>query len=479
MPSVRGAGVLRRLGLGEGPSLLEHNLRANTVHGAVQAMGLNLVQPFIGIFAVRLGASNYQIALLSSVPAIVGLMAMVPGARFADRFDRKKRLAMTFIFLHRLFFLALVTVPLFTPDRRAAVLVALVGLMNLPGAIGNVTWQSFVGGIIPAQLRPGAFAARNRAMSLAGTSVVLVAGRVLDLIPFPLGYQIAFVAAFLFAAAELWVLNQVDEDGAVAMADQAAGAAGEAKAAAGTGARADTAPAEAAEARPRRGPGSRPRVPGPAAIAATLLGTWREVSSHRPYLRYTAASIFFYFVWQTAWPLFTLYQVRVLGANNLWVSLLNLANTGGSLVGFGFWARYANRHGNLRTLFAASAGIFVVPVVYAFSTSLYMIAAFNILTGAIFAGVGLSLFNALLDTTPDRHRTSYIAYYNTLVNLSAIAAPVFGVALLGWFGFRWAFLICAGLRVAGSLAFLLLDRMEAATARLAVGAETAPGRTGA
>ncbi len=33
------------------------------------------------------------------------------------------------------------------------------------------------------------------------------------------------------------------------------------------------------------------------------------------------------------------FQVKVLGANNSWVIILNLMNTGGSLVGYGFWVK--------------------------------------------------------------------------------------------------------------------------------------------
>jgi len=291
-------------------------------------------------------------------------------------------------------------------------------------------------------------------MSVVGTAVVLLAGRLLDVISFPVGYQIAFVAAFALSLAEMWVLGQVDEDGALTNAAAAEAAAAKVAAAGGEAPGVQAGGVSAA-------PGVAGGTEAKRDWLATLRHTWAEVTSHQSYVRYTAASVFFYFAWQTAWPLFTLYQVRVLGANNLWVSMLNLANTGGSLVGYGFWARYATRHGNLRTLFTASAGIFVVPVVYAFSHSLYTVAAFNLLTGAIFSGVALSLFNALLDTTPERHRTSYIAYYNTLVNISAIAAPVCGVALLNRFGFRLAFLTAAALRISGSLAFLALDRLEA------------------
>ncbi len=438
--------VIGRGGAGAtgGASTLETNMRVNTLHGVAQVLTLNMVQPFIGIFAVKLGASNYQIALLSSAPAVVSLLAMIPGARFIDRFSRKKRVTIAFLLAHRAFFLALACLPFFLPDRRAGVLVALVALMNFPGAIGNVAWQSFISGIIPAQMRPGAFAQRNRLMNLVGTCVVLVAGRLLDLISYPVSYQIVFVAAFAFALLEAWVLAQVDEEQGIALT-------GSAKTI-GTGGEATRRNATATE------------EPSPAAgrgPVAAFVATFREVVSHKPYVRYTAASIYFYFAWQVAWPLFTLYQVQVLGANNLWVSILNLTNTGGALVGYGFWARYATRNGNLRTLFASSAGIFIVPVVYAFSHSLYTVALFNLVMGAIFSGVNLSLFNALLDTTPERHRTSYIAYYQTLVNTSAIVAPMVGVALLNGMGFTWAFLASAAFRITGSLAFLVIDRIEA------------------
>lgn len=430
-----------------GASSLETNMRVNTFHGVAQMMALNMVQPFIGIFAVKLGATNYQIALLSSAPAVVSLLAMIPGARLIDRFSRKKRITMGFLLAHRTFFLALACLPFFVPDRRAGLLVALVALMNFPGAIGNVAWQSFISGIIPSQMRPAAFAQRNRLMNLVGTCVVLVAGRLLDMISFPTGYQVVFVMGFLFAIGEAWVLGQVDEESGIALISSA---------------KANAAAATADSAGGQKTPdGPLTPVLKPRGAIATLRETLREVLSHRSYVRYTAASIYFYFAWQTAWPLFTLYQVRVLGANNLWVSILNLTNTGGALIGYGFWARYATRYGNLRTLFASSAGIFIVPAVYAFSHSLYTVAAFNLVMGAIFSGVTLSLFNALLDTTPEQHRTSYIAYYQTLVNCSAIVAPMAGVALLNAVGFMWAFLAAAALRITGSLAFLVIDRLEA------------------
>lgn len=395
--------------------ILRHNLAVNVQQGVYSIISANLIGPFLGIFAVRIGASNIEVAMLSSLPALMSILAMVPGAWFIDRHANQKRLTCGFLLAHRAFYLVIAAIPFVYPGRQAALLVAAVALMNLPGAVGNVGWQALVSRVIPPEHRALAFATRNRLMNLTGTITVLIAGRGIDILGQPVGYQVAFALAFAFAVGEVMVLNRMDDP-----AGEVAG-----RAAASNG--------------------------------ATQRFSFRQ---HPRFMRYTLLSALFYLTWQVPWPVFTLYQVRELGANNLWISLLNLANTGGSLVGFGFWARYANRHGHLRTLAVSSVGMFIVPVIYAFSRSLATLTAFNLLTGSIFSGINLSLFNYLLEVTPEERRTTYIATYTTIVNCASIVAPMIGVALLGTIGFRDTFLVCAGLRVLGSLLYHGLYHIE-------------------
>lgn len=421
---------------GPGDAAVERNIRVNIYHGITSIMALNLVAPFIGIFAVKIGASDFQVGLLSSGPALVSLLSMIPGGRFMDRQPKKRDLVTRFIFFHRLFFLFIASIPFFTPDRRAWLMVFAVAIMNIPASIANIGWQAFISKVVPMSRRADAFAARNRLMNLAGTVVVLITGRVIDMMGFPLGYQITFAGAFFLSLGEIWVLRRVDESAAV----------------------------EAEDTEPVAG-----RTSSRAALAAAAskaegfssFGTAvRDILSHGRFVRYTLASIIFYLVWQTPWPLFTLYQVKVLGANNMWVSLLNLTNTGGTLLGYGFWARKCNQLGNLTTLFLSSVGIFVVPVAYGLSKSLVTVAVSNLLTGAIFSGVNLALFNQLLEVTPEKNKATYIAYYTTAVNGAAIVAPMLGVSLLGLLGFFWAFMTCALLRFAGSFVFLLVKSLD-------------------
>jgi MFS family permease len=417
---------------------LATNIRLNNYHGIMSTLAQNLVIPFIGIFAVRLGASNYQIGLLSSAPALVALLAMIPGAKYVDSRSNKKHITTVFMWAHRFFFFLLALIPLFAEDSRATILVILIAAMNFPGAISNVGWQGFIANVVPSDKRAAAFADRNRLMNIVGTLAVLGAGRMLDIMPFPLGYRVMFTLAFVLAIGEIWVFSRLKEiapNGSVPEGQDV--------------------------------PWPRFLLGLPRSIAADI----KDMAHRKRFLRFTATSLFFHFAWQVAWPLFTLYQTKELGANNLWISILTLSNTGGSLLGYGFWVRYSERHGSLKTLFTSTLGIFIVPLIYAYSRSLLTLTVFNILTGVIFSGVMLSLFNALLDMTPEERRTTYIGYYNTAINASAIAAPLAGVALLNLFGYRVAFLICALLRLLGSLAFGAVHWLEAAEQKKAA---TAP-----
>lgn len=424
---------------------LRRNLHLAVVHGIFNAAALNMVGPFTAIFAMEIGATKLHVALLTSGPAIVSLAAMIPGARLIDRSDRKKRLTARFMLAHRLFYLALACVPFFPGPAQANVFVVLLGLMNLPGAVSNVAWQAFSARIVPPDRRAHTFAARSRLMSVVGTSLTLLMGVFLDRASFPLGYQLAFVGAFAVAVLELAVFSRMREP---------AGSPEPATARSPPGA--SIGGSDAPFAAPARLPvfSSWARY-GRAAVVGV-----RGILAERRFVCYTLVSMLFYLAWQIPWPLFSWYQVRVLHANNFWVSLLALLNTGGALVGYGFWSRFMNRWGNLRALFAATLPIFVTPAVYAFSNQLYTIAISNLLVGAIFSGVNIALFSTLLEMTPERDKTSYIAYFSTAVTVSAIAAPLCGVGLLEIMSFRWAFLTTAGIRLAGSLCYYALYRVE-------------------
>lgn len=418
---------------------LRHNIRWNNWNGIFQILAGNMINPFIGILAIKLNATNMQIALLSSLPAVASVIAMIPGARLIDRGSRKKGITTLFFLLNRIFFVGIAAVPFFSPDRRAAMLVIAVALMNLPGAVANTAYQALMGDIVPRRRRGGVMASRNFWMGLAGNVTLLGTGLALDRLPFPAGYQWMFTAAFVLALAEVWALAQIDEPArAQTTADHGSAASGATGDAAGATVRV--------------------AVTDAAPFSVRFRAKVGEVLAQKDFVSFALTSLIFQFGWQMAWPLFTKYQVSYLGANNWWTSLIAFIGGITTMIFYPIWARWADRWGTNYMLGFAAAGLATVPVLYAISQSLLSIALWNLWMGIFVAGVVLLLFNGLLEVTPEKDRTSYVAYYNTLVNISAIVAPIIGVTVMNRFSIWTAFYAASVFRFLGALALIALPR---------------------
>lgn len=392
-------------------SEIRHNIKFNTLNGIFAVMGMNLVTPFISVWAMGMGGTNFQIGLISSLPPLIGLVAMLPGAFFVDRFASKRNITGAFIFFQRLFFVLLALTP-FLPAHYVWYLVIINGLMNFPGSIANVAWQSFIAGAIPAQERAQAFAQRNRLSSLCGLAVTFLAGQIFRVVPaarLNTMYMIFFLVAFGFALVEVWSHMQMREI--------------------------VSAPKEEAK--------------------LGVLPTFKAIFSQRAFIVFCLCSLVFHFGWQMAWPLFSIYKVRFLGANETWVSLINVINGLGSFISYGFWRRIIEKRGNHSVLAVAAMGISTAPFLYSISSSLYQLALANVLLGIAVAGINLTLFNSLLDAVPEQNRTIYIAAYTMLINTSAVMAPMVGIAILDRWNIVTALMVAGGLRLLGTCTFFL------------------------
>jgi len=371
------------------PAVLEHNIRFNVWHGTLSALALNAVNPFLGIYAIKMGATPFEVALLNALPALSTVIVLLPGAAWVERQREKKIATALAIFGHRVFFLALAAVPWAPPAWRAVAVVGIVGLMNLPGAVSNVAWQAFIASILPPDRRSRALARRSRYVNIAATAITLLAGRAIDLIGFPRGYQVIFAVGFLLSIAELSVFMRLVE--AVGPADQPV------------------------PARP----------------------SWGHFMRGTPvFHRFVAASVLFYFSWQIPWPIFTQYQVRYLHANNSWMAALAVSSTIVAALSYDMWSRLAHRWTNAWALTLAVLGLATAPFFYMLRPGLLVLTLYNGFIGIISAGIDLQMLNTLLEVTPARDRATYLAYHGLAVAVTGVVSPMVGSFLydLGGYG---------------------------------------------
>lgn len=413
---------------------IRHNIKCNTLNGIYSILALNLVTPFIAIIAKNFGADAYQIALLSSLPALMSVISMIPGGIMVDRLREKKLITGIIILATRIFFLVLAIIPELPAAYRSMALVLVYGTMNFPGGLSGVAWQSFIATAIPADRRAQAFASRNKITSITGMMVTLLAGQILRMYNTNTGifsllnrffsltvsseiriYQLFFVVGFCFALLEIYYHMKMKEP---------------------------LLPVDINEQQHKK------------SIAESI----EKVLTYKPFLLFGACSLLFHFGWQMGWPLFTIYQIDYLGSDGTWISYMSV---GGGLAGFltyPLWSKLAIRKGNNFTVILAAFAIAMSPFLYAISPNLQILLLVNFFMGTAVAGISLVLFNTLLEVVPDEDRTLFIAIYSTVISASAFFSPMVGAYVYKSSNIYLALIIAGSFRLFGSFTFLLRYR---------------------
>lgn len=399
--------------------MFERNSRLSVANGIAAAIAINLMHPYIGIFAVRLGATDLQLGYLSSWPNVVSVIAVLGAAAAVARSQSKQRLIAGIYLLGRAAALGAAAVPWFPEELRIWVLIGFWVLSVFPGAAAGSALQAFLADVFPAPDRGRALASRQSAATAAGMVVVLVTGFLLDRIfLYPTGYQVFFALSFLVALVEVWFLLGLRES------------------------------AESSEAHP---PGTPP---------AGGLRTYAAVFSHGPFVRFLIASVLFHFTWQMVWPIFTRFQVSVLEANNTWLSMITVANSLAAVVSYPIWARYAARYGERRMLALAAAWVATAPLLTSVVPTIQWLVAVNLFTGVGVAGVVLLVLNNLLSVSPADGRPVYVAVHTALISVSASVAPMVGALIMSVMEIRTGLAISTGFRILTAAGFLLLYYVE-------------------
>ncbi|ARU60951.1 hypothetical protein CBW65_07530 [Tumebacillus avium] len=394
---------------------LRHNVRINTIQGIFAVLAQNLTAPFIPLFAIKvLEASDSQVAWLSSLPALTGILVLLPGALFIDRLVAKKKFTGSMIYLRGLFFLFLAILPFLSFDLywMAWLFVLLIGLMNIPFSVYQLSWQSFIADVIPASQRARVFGSRNRITQGMGTITTIMTGVLIYLYGGAAwAYQTIFALSFVVGILEATTLRKIKE----------------------------------------------PELQADKKVH-TLAELWKALGQEKRFLIFAMASAVFHFGWQMAWPLFNIYQVSPEYANMsaLWVSVITVCNSLMGVLTYPWWGKVAQKIGHGWTLVIGTAGLATAPLLYSLTMNLWVLAAFNLWMGIFVACTVQTLFNRVLEVSPDDKRALFIAMHSLVIGVTAIFAPQFGVWIMGLFDLNFAFYISSGIRLCGSIALGLV-----------------------
>ncbi len=367
---------------------------------------------FVSVFALRLGASSFLIGLRTALPALVNVFAQVPAARWVERQANRRTVPLAWHFLTRLPVLIMVLAPLLPETWRATfvILVAVTGAF--PTAVATISFTSVFADVVAPKDRARVVSVRNALLATVTTITVLITGQVLDLIPFPLGYQVIFAVAFAASMVSLYYLARV----VLPHSDSK----------------------QHAAAQPR----------GPLDIRRSI----RNILTQRDYVRFTGAAFVFHWGLYFPIPLYAIYRVRSLGLSEGWIGALSMLESAVTIVAYFAWGRLAQRRSSRLILLAGVLLVSFFPIGTALSSSPWPLLIVSAVAGIASPAYNLGLFNGLLEVAPGERRATFVAVFNMLMNVAAFISPLLGTSAADWLGVREALLLGGALRIAGVVA---------------------------
>jgi hypothetical protein len=172
--------------------------RRNFINVQVDALGVGLASaanPFLPVFLTRLGASTLQVGLLTTMPAITGLLLSIPLGQFLQN----RRNIVPWFSAARLTVLSTYAVTgiitFFLPEHLSVIgILGIWALATIPQTILSITFTVVMNSIAGPAGRYELMTHRWSILGFTNAISALIAGQALDALPFPLNYQVVFIA---------------------------------------------------------------------------------------------------------------------------------------------------------------------------------------------------------------------------------------------------------------------------------------------
>jgi hypothetical protein len=391
----------------------------------LDAIGVGLASaaaPFLPVFLARLGASNFQVGLLSAMPGLTGLVLAI----IVGRFLQTRRNIVPWFSLSRLLVLSSYAltglVAFFVADALAIKsILAIWALATLPQTALAVAFSVVMNAVAGPEGRYNLLSRRWAIIGLTNAVVTFLATQMLDRVLFPLNYKILFIALSVGGLVSFYFSCRIS------LPDQAAP----------------------------------PLVKAGQSLAATLRD-YRELLRANPaFVSFVSKRFVYLSAMALGAPIFPLYYVRQAQASDAQIGAINMTLTLMLMVGYFSWARISRKRNARFVLLATTLGLTLYPALTAATIRVEWMIAIAGLAGFFQAGIDLVFFDELMKTVPPEYSATFVSIAQSLQYLSAILAPLAGSLLADTLGLAGALLVSAGLRLIGFLLFLRPDRRAA------------------
>jgi hypothetical protein len=379
------------------------------------AVGLsNAATPFLPVFLARLGATNLQVGLLTTMTAVAGLLM----ALAAGHYLQNKRNIVPWFSFSRLLFLSAYAftgaAPFLVPrDLLIPAILAIWAAATIPQTILNVTFSVVMNTVAGPERRYDLLSRRWTILGFTTAVTVVLVGAALDRIGFPVNYQLVFLCLSLGGVLSYFFSSRI----ALPAHDPAPLTAGKTF-------------------------GEQMR---------SLLGLVRAKPA---FTSFTSKQFIYLAGVALAQPIFPLYFVREVHASDFWIGAISMVQTAVVLFGYPFWARQSRVRSSRFVLVCTTAGAGCYPLLAALTHQPPVITLIAGLAGIFQAGIDLVFFDELMKTVPEEYCALFVSLSQEMQYLAAVVAPLLGILLAGIIGLGGALVVSGLVRLTGAALFM-------------------------
>jgi len=400
----------------------EKTMNFSVKEGSAASVMSGMTDSYITPFALKLGANNAQIGLLSSIPSLLSPLSQITGSKLMEKYSRK-RIMVSSIATQAFMWLPIIFLAIFSwknifTSHLPTLIIIFYSLYAIFGSMAGPAWFSLLGDIIPEKIRGRYFGRRNKICGIIALAATIIAAFILDFFKTKglvlAGFSALFIIAFFARLLSAYFLTRHYE----------------------------------------------PRLKLEKGYYFSFLQFVKQAPTNN-FGRFAIYVALIQLTTNIAGPFFAVYMLKDLGFSYTTFMLVNISSAIFSLLFMPIWGKFSDKYGNRELLRLGGLIIPFLPVLWIFSPSpVYLALAPQLIGGIGWAAFNLAAGNFIYDSVSVPRRGICVAYFNLLSGIGIFIGAILGGILAQYLPiafmnkFLFIFLISGIARLLVSIIFL-------------------------
>ncbi|MGB9857555.1 MAG: MFS transporter [Dictyoglomaceae bacterium] len=329
--------------------------------------------PIAGL-AKELGFGDLLYAVMLALPVLGGAIQLF-ASTILERTKKRKKIFLLSGFVNRVpwFFIAILPLIISNKTLLFYIIVFFLVISSIGGAFLNVSFMSWMGDLVPLEIRGRFFSQRSMLATIVSFISGLIIGKFLDTVPGLIGFSIVFLVATIFGILDIACFFKVHD----------------------------------------------PPMKSNFEFVGSFKEIFKKVITHPKFSKFLIFAITWNFALNLAGPFFNLYMIKYLRMSFFEIAFyVQLINNITIILFVRIWGRIIDRFGNKPVLLISTSVVSFLPFLWCTTNPnnwLFIVILIQILAGIFWPGVDLGYNNLALNLSPDENRSFYIAVLNLFV----------------------------------------------------------------